>query len=259
VGLNRCVWVLAVCVAAGCGRGKPSASRDEKVDPPGPEPAANPAPPPKPVRYRDGATVPEWGTLIDPDGDCTIERHPPGYVSIKVPDTLHEINPTKEKRNAPVIIRPVEGDFRAVVRVTGEFRPDAASNSQISSPFFGAGLVLWVDDGNLLVLARNAWSRGEEYSCFPPLFELFENGRPPRPTNPSVGPASLFQGDSTSLYLERKGDVVRGAYSNDGQNWLGWRETTVTLPQRASVGITAWSTAAKPLVVTFDRLQIFEE
>lgn len=260
---------LVLALVAGCNRGgKETAAADPPGQKPADPPASAPAPDPPPVspkprppadtRRATGAEIPGWGKVIDPDGDCTI-REEADFVSIAVPNTLHDINPTKDGRNSPRIMTPVFGDFAAVVRVTGTFEPEPPSTSRMASPFNGAGLVLWEDQRNLLILARNAWhSPGGQYHCFAPLFELFEDGRG-RPTNPPVTSAAAFRGESTALYLERKGDTIRGAYSHDGRTWEGWRQTTARIPKNAQVGITVLNTSSKPFAVTFDGFKVRQE
>jgi len=258
--------LLLLALTAGCNR----AREESKAKPADPKPVAagpkdarpaQPAAPPKPVdpRRPAGSVIPGWGTLIDPSGDCTFEEKN-GDVTITVPPGVHDINPTKDGRNAPRVLRTVDGDFRAVVRVRGEFRPAPPAVSPQSAPFHGAGLLLFADETNLLALARNRWVRtdqDEEGWCFAPLFELFENGR--LLTGKPGIQGTAFQGDTTALYLERKGDHLRGAYSHDSKTWEGWRETTTQLPRRLQIGVVAINTASNPLAVTFDGFKLLDE
>jgi hypothetical protein len=114
------------------------------------------------------------------------------------------------------------------------------------------------DEENFLVIARSAWTRKgvPGFLAFAPLFEVFEHAKPVPNTNPPAGPASAYTSDSTTLYLERTDDVVRGAYSNGDGEWVGWRETTVRIPRTASIGVAAWNTSAKPFVMTFDGFEV---
>jgi regulation of enolase protein 1 (concanavalin A-like superfamily) len=194
----------------------------------------------------------------DPDGDCAVEQLPEG-VRITVPGVQHNLNPQYGSVNAPRVLREVEGDFRAVVRVTSDFHPELPSTGRNAHAFNGAGLVLWVDDRSFLRLERNVWVLPNGVrNCFPPLFEAFDNGRATN-SNPTFAPASVFRGDSTALYLERRGDLVRGAYSHDSRNWEGWREVRLPCPRKLRIGIDAVNTSAKPLTVTYDGFNVTTE
>lgn len=266
--MSRAAFLLVAFLLIGCGR-----SKDEplpKVAEPTPqepalkiEPKPKPEPPkPKPsipVRRRDGDAIAGWGTVNDPDGDCTILEKD-GLVSITIPGTLHDINPRKDGRNSPRVLREIEGDFRAVVRVTADFAPVAPSTGRQSVPFNGAGLVLFADDTNLHLVIRNHFIvNGNRDVCFAPLFELFESGQSKLP-NPPLVPADIFKGETTALYLERKGNVLRGSYSHDSKNWeTPMREVTTTLPSKLRIGVVAISTSSQPFKVTFDGFKILDE
>src|SRR6185437_1964922 len=157
--------LVAMSLLMGCQRrGEPTADRSESEPPiaaaaptaavPKTAPAKAPERtfPAVPVVRAAGSTIAGWGKVFDADGDCIVREYPEG-VSIAIPNALHEINPTRSKPNSPLILQPVDGDFRAIVRVTGEFIPQAPSNSMTSAPFHGAGLVLYEDENNFLIVA----------------------------------------------------------------------------------------------------------
>jgi hypothetical protein len=256
----RLATAIFLIVAAGCGRDKEPPS-PKVVENPAPAPKVQPADPPKstkPVRRKNGDKIAGWGTVSDPDSDCTI-LEADGMVSITVPGTLHEINPTKQPHNSPRVLREITGDFRVVVRVTGDFTPVHPSTSGQSVPFSGAGLLAWSDESNLAVVCRNHFVLNQsQHVCFAPLFEVFQNGQPVL-GNPPIVPAATFQGDSTALYLERKGNVLKGAYSNDAKTWIGQRETATRLPDAIKIGVVMISTSSKPFTATFDGFKLLDE
>src|SRR5262245_56616033 len=67
-----------------------------------------------------------WGEATDPDGECKIEEKK-GKLTIKVPGSLHDLFPgqkdEKKRFNAPRVLREVEGDFVAYVKVTADWKP----------------------------------------------------------------------------------------------------------------------------------------
>lgn len=247
---RRLAIVVLGFVAAGCGRDKSEPKATEptkpepapvvKADPPAPKPAA----PPRPIRRRDGDKIAGWGTVGDPDRDCTILETGDG-VSIAIPGTDHDINPSKG-RYSPRILRDIEGDFRIVVRVTGDFQPVPPSTGRTSVPFNGAGLLAWSDETNLAIVSRNH------------LFDVTRNAKSVL-GNPPIAPATAFKGDSSALYLERKGNVFRGAYSHDAKTWEGWREASSDLPSKLKVGVVSISTSSSPFTVVFDGFKILDE
>src|SRR5947199_217787 len=85
-----------------------------------------------------------WGAVVDPDGDCTIQAKS-GKVTITVPGKTHDLNPLI-RTNSPRVLRQVDGDFTATVRVTGDFQPGEQSTTGVTYPFNGAGLLLWKDN-----------------------------------------------------------------------------------------------------------------
>lgn len=260
--IRRLAIVILTFVAAGCGRDKaePSSKAAEASKPePAPAPKADPKPPPppKPARKRNGDSIAGWGTINDPDADCVFLASE-DTVSIEITGKLHDINPTKDRRNSPRILRDVEGDFRAVVRVTGDFQPVPPSTSRTSVPFNGAGLLAWADETNLAVVARNHFIlNNTDHVCFAPLFDLSQDGKSVLGNTP-IAPATTFKGESTALYLERKGKLLRAAYSHDAKTWEGWRECESSLPSKLKVGVVSISTSSRPFIVTFDGFKLLE-
>ena len=258
--------ILSAILLAGCDRVHEDAKAKPKPDEPKPtesgpkvSPKPEPKKPPRDTRRKNGAQIEGWGIVSDPDGDCTI-REENGMVSIEIPGTLHDINPTKDRRNAPKILRPVEGDFKVVVRVTGDFTPIGPSTSKSSVPFNGAGLLLYSDETNLLWFARNKFIAGPnaEGLCFAPLFELFHDGRNAN-VNPRSTSSQAFKGESTALYLAREGDKLIGRYSHDAKTWEQSLEATTRLPRKLQIGVAVVSTSAQPFKVTLDGFKLLDE
>jgi hypothetical protein len=65
-----------------------------------------------------------WGRPVNRGKDCKFSFGK-GSVTIEVPAGYHHLGPgcSLERGNAPGLLRTAEGDFRAQVRVRGEFRP----------------------------------------------------------------------------------------------------------------------------------------
>src|SRR5262245_4320096 len=103
---------------------------------------AAPAPPPQP--WLTG-----WDRPVDPDGDCLFHRH--GEVlALTVPGKTHLLN--GQGKNAPRLLRDVEGDFAAQVRVSGAFQP--VLGGEVEFPSQAAGLLLLAGDGGVTRLQR---------------------------------------------------------------------------------------------------------
>ena len=67
-----------------------------------------------------------WGEAIDPDGDCSIHLAD-GRLTIKVPAPMrrkgHGLEAERNTLNAPRVLRDIEGDFIADLKVDGTFKP----------------------------------------------------------------------------------------------------------------------------------------
>src|SRR5262249_36323812 len=90
----------------------PAADRPAHTPPPAPPP---PAPPPAPH-----LTLRDWGSAVDPDGDCTFTIKP-NALTIAVPGSDHVLGVERGRMNAPRVLREITGDFIAQVRVAGDF------------------------------------------------------------------------------------------------------------------------------------------
>lgn len=199
--------------------------------------------------------IKSWGTVVDLDGDCEVVSVD-GKLTINVPATCHDLNSRNGELNAPRVLREVEGDFDIQVKVTGKFEPGTQSTAEKSVAFVSGGLLLWGDDKNYVRLERNAmhYPSGEKY-CFPPLFEIFIDGKYSG-ANPKSANADYFKGDSTWLWLERKGTRLRAAVSHDGEDWIFSKEVTREIPGKLFIGVSALNTSNQPHSVTFEDLQV---
>ena len=195
-----------------------------------------------------------WGRLIDPDHDCTVKAEQ-GKLTVNVPARLHDLNPRNGKLNAPRVLQEVEGDFVVQVKVSGKFEPGGNSTAPRSVPFNGAGLLVWADEKNYLRLERNMFLVRGTPACYPPLFEVFQDGQY-QGTNPPAASGAFFEHESTCFRLERKGHKIAAHYSHDGKEWTALKEVTVTLPTKVQVGVAAINTSDKPLAVQFDEFEL---
>jgi hypothetical protein len=210
-----------------------------------------------PVPDKAPGTIPGWGKVTDPDGDCTT-RGDKRKLTIKVPGGTHDLNVTHGGMQAPRVLRSVAGDFTAQVKVTCDLTPgDKPGKEGSASSFFGAGLLLWQDKDNYLRLERNAWwvADAGRYASYPPLVEYFKDGEYQN-TDPLGTLDEVFKGRSTWLRLERKGDTVLASYSHDGKQWSEARTVDVNLPKKVQIGVDAVNTSAKDFEVEFTEFKV---
>lgn len=196
-----------------------------------------------------------WGRVTDPDRDCKLTAEK-GKLTVTVPGTNHNLNPAVGM-NAPRVLREVEGDFTATVKVTGEFDPGETASLPGGGPFNGAGLLVWADDRNYLRVERDIWWVPEikKHACYPPLVEYYKDGEY-QDTDPPGTTDEFFKGKSTYLRVERKGKMVTASYSHDGKKWTAAKEVAVDLPRKVRVGVAAVSTSAKPFAVEFEGFEV---
>jgi regulation of enolase protein 1 (concanavalin A-like superfamily) len=189
-----------------------------------------------------GRAIEGWGELTDPDGDCTVQADG-AKLTITVPGTPHDLTGPAGALNAPRVLRPVEGDFTAQVRVSGKFWPGKTG-------FNGAGLLLWSDEWNYVRLERNMWLDYKgRYLSYTPLFEYWKGGRNLNPQGGTVMP--FFKSRSTYLRLIRRDNQLESGLSHDGVVWIPGKTITVDFPRKAQVGISAVNTSPEPFTVDF--------
>jgi regulation of enolase protein 1 (concanavalin A-like superfamily) len=199
----------------------------------------------------------DWGLVIDPLGDCTITEEG-GKLTIEVPGRVHGLNASLGGQDAPRVLREVDGDFTAEVKVIGDFKPGRKSAiPQVVAPFNGAGLLLWQDKQNYLRLERNAFwiEDAGSYACYPPLVEYYQDGKF-QETNPPGTLDEFFKGKATWLKLKRQGKKVVASYSHDGEEWQAAKQIEVELPRKLQIGVASVNSSIMPFVVKFKEFKV---
>jgi regulation of enolase protein 1 (concanavalin A-like superfamily) len=196
----------------------------------------------------DGATVPGWGQMLDPDGDCTICRQGDA-LAINVPAKPHDLSVELGYVNSPRVLQEVQGDFSIQVKVCGTIRPTAPAAIPGRVPFQSAGLLMWADRNNYVRMERAAFSRGGPAQSYASL-EARTGG--PRPTAATAG----LPDQDVYVRLERRGNQFRGSYSTDGRQWTSLPPMNVMYPDKVAIGVTAVNAAQQPLVVRFEELTV---
>ncbi len=218
------------------------------------------APAPFPRSEGPGAWVKGWDRPIDPAGGCRFDRQD-GRLAITVTGKDHYLElqsvfvPGKGfqavggRLTAPHLLRATEGDFAVVVRVGGDLRA-----ADLKDPYAGRSAGILLTDGKTFVrLARS------EY-VFPNDAEATHGFLPPRTQHePSTFlPMPQARGKPYFLRLERRGDAVRSAASQDGRKWepLEDQPRKIKLPRKLKMGVLAESTTLGTFKVVFDRWKL---
>jgi regulation of enolase protein 1 (concanavalin A-like superfamily) len=212
------------------------------------EPTGSPAPWTGPTRGQA-----DWGEPIIPDGDCTVDLDRYGNkIKIVVPGTPHVLSAELGRLNAPRILRDVDGDFDASVKVAGIFHPSGrATLKEYTSPYHGAGILLWQDEDNYVRLEiASDLQHGK-----PRPYVNFEY----RKDGALVASRGLKNKDGSSyLRLKRRGDVIHAAFGPDGSGWTSFPPLWVKLNDRLKVGVSAINTATKLLTAELEGFGISE-
>jgi regulation of enolase protein 1 (concanavalin A-like superfamily) len=201
-----------------------------------------------------GLTTKHWGEVLDPDSDCkfVLEK---GRLAIGVPGTDHSLGFERGQMNAPRVLRAVEGDFIAQVKVSCEFPSGATSLLPTRRPFHGAGFLLWLDEKNYIRLER-AEMVYEGNNLSYASFESRMNGEFVRKGNASEMPLTA---GATYLRLERRGGMVYAATSVDGIQWLSMEPIEVELPKLVSLGVAAGHNTSSPFEAVFEDFKVYVE
>jgi regulation of enolase protein 1 (concanavalin A-like superfamily) len=223
----------------------------------GDSPALAPAPEVAEVQKRVSSSpriLKGWGEPIDPDGDCDFKLAD-GRLTIKVPAPSaprkgHGLEAEAKALNAPRVLREIEGDFIADLKVGGTLKPFGPSANPRVFPFVGAGLLLWSDEGNFLRLERAAIDRNGQLISY----ALFQERRDSRLMPPDGG--KMVPDGPILLRLERHGDQFSAQVSSDGMAWIAFPPRIIKLPAKLKLGVAAISSSRQPFVVTFENFRV---
>jgi regulation of enolase protein 1 (concanavalin A-like superfamily) len=192
-----------------------------------------------------------WDKPVDPDKDCKFIRDK-DTLTIEVPGKDHDLGIERGLMNSPRLLRDVEGDFVAQVRVCGTFHPSNESTSNERLPFVGAGLLLMKDEKTYIRLERAALVKGGEVSTYAN-WELREDGKWVLAGAENVQP---LEDKPTFLRLERKGDKLLASISHDGKEWKELNPLDVKLPAKLKIGVSAGGTSMDVFAPRFDQFQL---
>ena len=196
--------------------------------------------------------VADWGTFVDPVGDCKYETEKDG-LTIVVPGAYHDVWPGQGKVNAPMVLQDVEGDFSFEVlvksvtpAVTGTMIPELNARTA----FHAGTLLVWQDDKNLIRFDRTNMNKDKQAitSCY---FHTFQDGLR------TAEQSQLVDDRPTHLRLVRKGNLFTGSYSQDnGVTWKKVGEKSLSLAAKVKIGVAVLNNTNLPCTVNFGSLTI---
>jgi hypothetical protein len=213
-------------------------------------------------------TMSMLGPLVDPEKDCKLTKDednmkvrieiPGGKVRSLAPYVVTRLNKKKPLHNAPMSMIEVDGDFAALVEVTGEWSPGTKlpkdrQGNEIPFTFNGAGLLLYQDKDNFVRFER---SQGVAVDSLQPihkiLFEVVKEGK--HVENQSYPPVP--EGPVYLMIMRRKGRVVCGASLNMTAPPVPIKAIELDLPSKVRIGLSASNISAKPFAAQFENFAL---
>jgi S1-C subfamily serine protease len=210
------------------------------------------------------------GALIDPDRDCKLIKEESDFkIKIQVPgNKLHTLSPIYVSRfnkkrplhNAPMTLTDVEGDFTAMVEVTGDISPGAAlpkerQGNSVSFTFQGAGLLLYQDKNNFVRLERTAGASLQGlHAVHKALIEIVKDGNVAKPLY-----FDLPDSDIRLVLIRHKGKVRCQFGSKSDNKTYQTEEYVVDFAPKLKIGLTAANMSAKPFEATFENFVLLSD
>lgn len=196
------------------------------------------------------AEVSDWGTPVDPNGDCRI-RTEGEKLTILVPDGVHDLwygrPDPKHRFSGPRVMQEVEGDFVAQVRVSARWLPYNENTN------YGAGLLVWDSETDFIRAERHVFMYKGKPTCFTkPLH--FEGNK--RVDEPKLADADFFKGSSTWIRVERTGRDITSSISHDGRKWIDTGTRTTKFPGKVKVGVHVFKVSPGMFLAEFDEFSL---
>jgi serine/threonine-protein kinase len=192
-------------------------------------------------------SIPGWGNVIDPTGDCDIMTKD-GRVTITVPTTTTGI---LSAQRVPHILQKVEGDFRVQVKVLPF--PQLAGFQTNGH----AGLLVCQDDKDFLRAGKNFlqlanFAGGDSLLVLPEVSWI--GGMVDQPgQNMAHLPPNL----PTYLRVERRQGKLKFSYNTDGRGWFDLTGLRVpNLPAKLQVGVVAVNDALRTFTAQFEEFRL---
>jgi hypothetical protein len=205
---------------------------------------AAPAPIPKPwINF--------WDTPIDKRGKCRFDRRGE-RLTIIVPGKGHDFDVGASRLNAPRLLRGVNGDFVAQVRVGGDFGPPDVADYRPPFPVRRAGLL--VAGEKLFVRFLRAIDLDSKRQAL--IINIAGSHRGKRHEREWVVAGPSPDGP-VFLRVERRGGSIEMTHTDDGKRWsrtLG--PLAVGLTGNLKVGVIAEATASGTFEPVFDHFDL---
>jgi hypothetical protein len=192
----------------------------------------------------------EFGTSVDPDKDCTFVIED-GKLTITIPPTHHTLSTASSKQNAPRVLKDVEGDFTATVRVQAGYPDDPKSDLPDHEPGVAAGLVVWGGEGNFVCLIRLHEMLGQKRVTTNELHWQIDGDEVGE-----SGPVAHMDTTPHFLRVTRSGGQVVGEASPDGKAWRRVGAAEFKGPSKVKVGVFLEHNSGHKTTGTFDKYEV---
>jgi RNA polymerase sigma factor (sigma-70 family) len=208
------------------------------------------------AEIKTGQSIPGWGDVINPDGDCTV-AFTDGKLAVNLPGTDHALMPERGRTNAPRVMREVAGTFDVQVKVAAHFTRDAKTIVPKRNAYQDAGLLLWLDDKNNLKLApAQIVVDGKTYRYLNLEFRHEgQKGELPLPRESG----RVLQSPTIYLRLQIHKDQTTASVSADGVKWISTSLPGDGRPEKMQVGLIAENNTTSPLSVGFEEFVVKSE
>ncbi len=196
-----------------------------------------------------------FGTPVDPNKDCAF-AFDGKKLTVRAGKGDHAMS-TGGRTAAPRTLREVEGDFTVEVTAAPGERPPEAKPAMAGRglKFYSQGLLLWVGDGTFIRFEHAHVDRLNGKVDTYASWELFTDGEWTRAG--SLADGALDDAKPTRLRLARKGNAVRGAWSQDGgTTWKELEALNLDLKAKVRVGVIVNHNTDSPYSATFEGFSI---
>ncbi len=202
---------------------------------------------------KSGESIPGWGEVINPDGDCTLVVAN-GKLRVDIPGIRHILTPESHLANAPRVMQEVTGSFDMQVKVTEHFTGDVKAALTGGNPYQGAGLLVWQDDANNLKLTPAQSTRnGRGFRFFN--LEFRHDGQRGGLPIPKEA-VDLLHAETYFLRLQIHEDKTIASVSGDGVKWFSTTLPGSGKPEKVRVGLISENTATLPFTVDFEEVSV---